>query len=569
MKTWLGDFEFCHVPGRIPRPWCMVAVCVETSEVIRLWLDNGSVPSPFTSPYRLVAHYALAELTCFLALGWPLPDEVIDTLAEARTSRGQCIANGSWGLLNVAASFGISTMTAEHKEVMRDLAMGESVPDDRREELMDYCQKDVDTLALVWRKLTPFVDVPLAVLRGRSLKAFAAVENRGIPVDVDLVALLRANNDAIKERAWHQARGLYPGVITEEGRFNAGRWLEWCAAAGIPWPRLDCGTSRLDEKTFKEMSDRYPEIRTMTYARKLRAQSRGFTYPVGEDGRLRCLLSPFGSDTGRNQPSNSQFVFGASAWLRTIIEAPPGRVLAYIDYGGQEFALAAALSGDQAMISDYRSGDPYWGFARRAAAVPQTANVNHHRGTRAAYKVAALAIQYGMGPKSLAQALGITRSAARHLIEQHKHSYPRFWKWRQAAIDTVLCGGSVSTRYGWTRRAKAEDKSTSIGNFLIQATGAEILRTAVIALEEAGHRVVATIHDAVLVELDHSGWEEELGHIRLLMSRASQAEAPEIDIRTDVRVTLPGEHFVDPRGVEFWDVVSPIVGRAPHRPRRI
>jgi DNA polymerase-1 len=563
MKTYLVDYEFRHDPGLLPRPWCVVALCCETHEVVRIWLDGEDVACPFSPPYRLVAHYALAELSCHIALGWPMPDEVIDTLAEARTVRGQCSPSGGWGLLSVASSLGTATMSTEHKESMRALAMGDAVPTEQREELLDYCQADVETVASVWYWLESSLDFPMAALRGRYLIALAKVEHRGIPVDVELVALLRAHASTIKNETWKSARLQYPGAITEKDTFSSTGWLQWCATSSIPWPLLPSDAPSLDEDTFKEMADRYPEVRTMAYARKLRAQSRGFTFPVGDDGRLRCMLSPFGSDTGRNQPSNSHYIFGASAWLRSIIQAPPGRVLVYLDYASQEFALAAALSGDRAMMADYRSGDPYWAFALRAGAVPHGATKENHPGVRATYKVAALSIQYGMGEHGLARRNGISQAEARRLIQQHKTSYPQFWIWRQAVIDTVLCGGSISTRFGWTRKARAKDKSTSIANFPIQAAGAEILRIAVIALEEAGHRVVATIHDAVLVEMDVEGWEVELPQVQDKLSRAARVIAPEIEIRTDFNLIMPGEHFVDSRGVAFWDLVSPIIGRSP------
>lgn len=441
MKTYCVDFEFRHDSGHVPRPWCVVALCCDTLEVVRLWLDGENVPCPFSPPYRLVAHYALAELTCFVALGWAMPTEVIDTLPEARTVRGQCVSSGGWGLLSVARSFGIFTMSTEHKELMRALAMDDTIPPERRSELLEYCQGDVDALFAVWTQLKPLVDLPLAALRGRYLMSLAKVENRGIPVDLELVTLLRDNADAIKNETWSAARIQYPGAITEKGSFSSNGWLQWCAANDIHWPLLPSGAPCLDEDTFKQMADRHPGVRTMAYARKLRAQSRGFTFPVGDDGRMRCMLSPFGSDTGRNQPSNSQYIFGASAWLRSIVQAPPNQVLAYIDYSSQEFALAAALSGDQAMMDDYRSGDPYWAFACRAGAVPDGATKASHPGIRATYKVAALAIQYGMGEQSLAQRYGMALSEARRLVQQHKTSYRQFWIWRQAVIDTVLFGG--------------------------------------------------------------------------------------------------------------------------------
>lgn len=64
------------------------------------------------------------------------------------------------------------------------------------------------------------------------------------------------------------------------------------------------GAPCVDEDSFKQMADRHPKVRTMAYARKLRAQSCGFTITLGNDGCMRCILSPFGSDTGRNPPSN-------------------------------------------------------------------------------------------------------------------------------------------------------------------------------------------------------------------------------------------------------------------------
>ena len=41
-----------------------------------------------------------------------------------------------------------------------------------------------------------------------------------------------------------------------------------------------------------------------------------FEIAVDADGRSRCWLAPFRSESGRNQPSNSRFVFGAPSWLR-------------------------------------------------------------------------------------------------------------------------------------------------------------------------------------------------------------------------------------------------------------
>jgi DNA polymerase-1 len=92
---------------------------------------------------------------------------------------------------------------------------------------------------------------------------------------------------------------------------------------------------------------------------------------VGHDSRNRTILSAFRARTGRNQPSNSRFIFGPSVWIRSLIKPPAGMAVAYIDFEQQEFAIAAKLSGDNHMLAAYASGDPYLAFAKQAGAIPE------------------------------------------------------------------------------------------------------------------------------------------------------------------------------------------------------
>src|SRR5262249_10086676 len=128
---------------------------------------------------------------------------------------------------------------------------------------------------------------------------------------------------------------------------------------------------------------------------------------VGSDGRNRVLLSAFGSRTGRNQPSNSKFIFGPSAWLRSLIRPAPGRAIAYIDWSQQELAIAAALSGDTRMQEAYQSGDFYLKFAKMAGAVPPDATKRSHASQREQFKVVSLGVLYGLSADGLARKLNI------------------------------------------------------------------------------------------------------------------------------------------------------------------
>jgi hypothetical protein len=162
------------------------------------------------------------------------------------------------------------------------------------------------------------------------MMAVAKIEWTGVPIDTVALAKLRGNWTEIQNGLIQRidaGRGIY------EGRsFRADRFAGWLVQQGIPWPRLPSGALDLSDDCFHEMARAYPE--RVGPIRELRAslsQLRLESLAVGADGRNRCLLSPFGSRTGRNTPSNSKFIFGPSTWLRGLIRPEPGKALAYVD----------------------------------------------------------------------------------------------------------------------------------------------------------------------------------------------------------------------------------------------
>jgi DNA polymerase I len=82
------DFEFRAEDGNRPEPLCMVAQELLTGREIRMWRPEllALRAAPFnTGPDAVfVAYYAAAEMSCFLALGWPPPRNVLDLFAEHR-----------------------------------------------------------------------------------------------------------------------------------------------------------------------------------------------------------------------------------------------------------------------------------------------------------------------------------------------------------------------------------------------------------------------------------------------------------------------------------------------------
>jgi hypothetical protein len=348
--------------------------------------------------------------------------------------------------------------------------------------------------------------------------------------------------------------------------FSAARFAEYLIKNDIPWPQLPSGALAMDDDTFRQMAKGYPQIAQLRELRHSLSELRLGSLAVGSDGRNRCLLSAFASKTGRNQPSNARFIFGPAVWLRGLIRPAEGHAVSYVDWSQQEFGIAAALSGDVAMMEAYTSGDPYLEFARQAGAVPAGATKYSHGDIREQFKVCALAVQYGMGDKSLSQRLGVCEARARELLRLHKETYPKFWAWSQAAVDHAMLYGYLESVFGWRVHVGAECNPRSLANFPMQANGAEMLRLACCLATERGIRVCAPVHDAVLIEAPLADVEIAVAGCQAAMREASQIVLDGYSQRTDCKIVRHPDRYTDPRGLRFWETVWSLLRDLEHVP---
>src|SRR5262249_22063339 len=188
-----------------------------------------------------------------------------------------------------------------------------------------------------------------ALLRGRFMKAAAAIEWNGVPIDAPMLERLRRRWTDIQDdliSAVDRDFGVYDGRT-----FKLERWERYLATNGVPWPTLENGRLDLSKNTFRQMARSYPAISPLRELRSALSEMRLSDLAVGSDHRNRTILSAFRARTGRNQPSNTKFIFGPSVWLRSLIKPPPGFAIAYIDWSQQEHGIAASLSGDLVMQS--------------------------------------------------------------------------------------------------------------------------------------------------------------------------------------------------------------------------
>ena len=207
---------------------------------------------------------------------------------------------------------------------MRDLVLSGGPWDAaEREAILDYCESDVVALAKLLPAMDASIDLPRALLRGRYMKAAARIETRRGP-HRPAHAGAPASSGGTTFRTASSPPWMPTTASTRAGASaSTGSRITW-RRQGIAWPLLPSGRLELDDDTFRDMAKAHPELASLRELRVTLGQMRLSELAVGGDGRNRCLLSAFRARTGRNQPSNTKFIFGPAVWLRGLIRPRPG-----------------------------------------------------------------------------------------------------------------------------------------------------------------------------------------------------------------------------------------------------
>jgi hypothetical protein len=175
------------------------------------------------------------------------------------------------------------------------------------------------------------------------------------------------------------------------------------------------------------------------------------------------------------------------------------------------------------------------------------------------FKVALLAIQYGMRAKSLAERLNISWDMAHEMIGQHHWNFPEYWDWIQRWLRHAFTAGYMCTEGGWTMSLEKPISERTARNWPIQSSGSELFRLALIMMSRLKIRVVAPVHDAVLIEARAEDIETEVARTRYCMERASRCVLRHLTLRTDYQIVRHPDRYIDKRGKATWEAVEAIL----------
>jgi DNA polymerase-1 len=591
---------------------CGVAKNLFTGHTERRWRDEmGRAPFFDCGPEAvLIAYNAQAEMEAHLAMGWPLPGNVICLFAEHMLdTNGAELPTGTETRGSLLAALKCNNLPAreakEKKALIDRILAGPPYSDGEKRAILAYCETDVldaaELFSVLWPRMA--TDRPnyleQALLRGEYAKALARMAVVGCPVNAPLHDTIIKNWGAIRKGLLESVSHF--GIFDDDGTFKYERLatiIESIGASDI-WPITPSGRYSTKSEDFRRMTQIFPQMEEFRVAYEaLVGGHQPSPFPICSDNRIRLGRREFGnarlgikdgktgsvgfgayrSKTGRNQPSASEFIPASPSWWRTLVAPPEGKVIGYFDYKSQEFGIAAHLSGDATMIQDYIGGEVYIPLGIRSGLLPADATKASHGEFRdKVLKPVLLGLQYGRQPQGIALAIGggnpDTYRKDLHIAEQiygkHKEAHPVFWQWVDNVAQQAFLSGRIETKMGWRmlvgdpltrtyengRWQEYGTKPLTLMNWQMQATGADIIRVACAALTSAGVEVICPVHDAILFITDISCMEDVGDFVAQTMERAAVTVLG-ARIPVDQQWVLPGENWRPKKGDKMWAVVS-------------
>jgi len=113
--------------------------------------------------------------------------------------------------------------------------------------------------------------------------------------------------------------------------------------------------------------------------------------------------------------------------------------------------------------------------------------------------------------------------------------------------------------FGWTVHVTGTSRPTTLRNYMMQASGSEMLRAACCLATERGILLCAPVHDALLVEGPTGEIEDVVAATRAAMGEASRLVLDGLEVATDATEVCWPDRYADKRGQVMWDRVMDLL----------
>lgn len=410
-------------------------------------------------------------------------------------------------------------------------------------DLIEYGAKDVVYTYRLWEKTYNALDERQRRLYKHILlpvsRAFTTIEQNGVYVNRENLDNAKSYYQEVNRNCRERLKDLAAelGLNSFNPSSNGQLASLLFDKLGLPcYNWTPTGKPCTDEKSIKSLREQHSHwtleaIIEMRHAAKMDSTYlSGWEKYIGQDGRMHpsyfVVTKPHdrrgsggGAVTGRSSASDPAIqTIPREVRIRSIIGAPPGRVLISADYSQIELRIAAWIANEKNMLEVYRNPNADVHMEMAKAILAQKGIIDREPTTeeRARAKPPNFMFVYG-GQAAKYQEIAlkdydmvVSYPEALATYRAFHTRWPDFGPWYKEILNELKSTGQVVTPFGRVRHLpdiNSTDQSRRAAalragiNFKVQATAtADIAFIGLILLVKAGFNVVAFMHDGYLIE---------------------------------------------------------------------
>jgi DNA polymerase-1 len=405
--------------------------------------------------------------------------------------------------------------------------------------LAEYAATDTAVTAEICRRQQPHERLLKDLLMPAS-SALLGAEIEGVGLDLGGARELRTE-------LVRQARGLTERISVHGPADTPGQVGKLLyEILGLPvLERTGTGRPRVAGAVLRRLD--HPVADMIADRAKVQKGISAFLTPWIEsvDPRQPRLYSTFriaGTATGRLSSGGAEGASGINLQqiprdprYKRLIQARPGYTLAELDYSQIELRVAAHLSGDPRMLDIYRTGGDIHTTTAKAVTGKQLVD----KSDRTKAKAVNFGFLYGMGAASFrdyardSYGVELTEEEAADYRKRFFELYAGLPEWHRRTKEEAARNRCVETLFGRVRYLDGIEywSGSSGGAALRQAVNTSVQSVAsdmmILALglidrlivnsDEYDAKIIATVHDSVLLEVKEEGAEDVARKVKYIM----------------------------------------------------
>ncbi len=438
-----------------------------------------------------------------------------------------------------------------------------------------YAEQDADLALRIFEKQKPDLESeelwPVFLLESQVLEVLLAMRFKGVPVDLERADRVRQE---IKKKAEQAKADLTRIAGREINPRSPEDMTDTCKRLGLSYPLTEKGNPSFAAPWVKTQNHPFwtavSEVKTLENAADNHVTGKiidlahnGKLFPSfhsvrkekeGSDGMAGTRKGRFSSSNPNVQQIPSRHPYLGPA-IRSCFVPEPGKLWACLDANQQEPRFTVHYAnlmefGGADVFKDRYCNDPKTDMHSLTA---ELAGIDRNTA-----KTINLGLSYGMGAAKLSASLGVPDSEAKEIMKRYNNALPFIKQLGDRCSAVARERGDIRTILGrkcrfplfgpsrWSpgvrplRKAEAEREwgvgkvsrwfvHTALNN-LVQGSGGDWMKQAMVDCFKAGYVGHITEHDALMLSVTN---EEEARHVGKIMENCIKISVP---MRVDLKI---------------------------------